>query len=123
CRDVWRGRHALVGGNAETLYLTAGDLRGCTATKRGGEQIDLVAERGIHRGGAALEWHMRRLDLGDLLEEIFRGNMGAAADAGRPESDALALRRMDEIGECIGGIARTSPQRLRARCDEADRTR
>ena len=45
--------------------------------------IQLVRERIRNRRRAAGEWHMLRLRLGDVAEEIFGGDMGARSIAGR----------------------------------------
>ncbi len=73
------------------------------------------------RRRAALERHVHRGDLGDLLEEILGRDMRAAADAGRGEGDALALRRFQEIGEVGGRIAWAGDQRLGRGRHDGDR--
>ena len=121
CRDVRRYREARFSlATPRPLSLPLAICAAAPPPSVVAKQVDLVSERRVDRRRAALEWHVRCLDLGDLFEEIFSLNVRAAADAGGAEIDGLAFGRLDEVREIIGRIAWARHQRFRARRDDRD---
>ena len=81
----------------------------------------MVADRRLHRRRTTGEWNVHGLHLGDLGEEVLRGDMGTGTDAGAAEGEALVLAVGEELLQVLRRIARMDREHVGAECHDRNR--
>src|SRR5687768_6202709 len=90
-RHVWDDGDALLARDRQSLQGAGIDLRREASGERGGQHLDVIADRRVDRGRAALERYVHGLDLAERLEEIFRRDVRSGSDPRGAEVDGFAL--------------------------------